>query len=124
MYNNEMKTLINSIESISFGYMNSNSTLNKFGIEYSYITTAMNSMLGFTNNNIKNMQINGTESIVIDYNLVCIFSFLGTVLAVSSFELALLMFLVFGGPVDWAILGLSLLLIGMDIGPGGIILSC
>ncbi len=87
-YNNEMKTLINSIELISFGYMNSNNnTLNKFGIEYSYIATAMNSMLGFTNNNIKNMQINGTESILIDYNWNCIYRVIE--LGMLSFLLAL-----------------------------------
>ncbi len=60
-YNNEMKNLINSIELISFTYMNSNNnTLNKFGIEYSYIALAMNNILKLTNNNIKNMEINKT----------------------------------------------------------------
>ena len=60
-YNNEMKNLINSMELISFTYMNSNNnTLNKFGIEYSYIAIAMNNILKLTNNNIKNMEINKT----------------------------------------------------------------
>ncbi|MEM0133454.1 hypothetical protein [Acidiplasma sp.] len=60
-YNNEMKNLINSMELISFTYMNSNNnTLNKFGIEYSYIALAMNNILKLTNNNIKNMEINKT----------------------------------------------------------------
>ena len=56
-----MKNLINSMELISFTYMNSNNnTLNKFGIEYSYIAIAMNNILKLTNNNIKNMEINKT----------------------------------------------------------------
>ena len=69
-----MKTLINSIELISFSYMNSNNnTLNKFGIEYSHIATAMNNMLGFVNKDIKNMEINGTNAIAIDYSFMCIY---------------------------------------------------
>ena len=79
-YNNEMKNLINSIELISFTYMNSNNnTLNKFGIEYSYIALAMNNMLKSTNNNIENMEINKTIGIAIDDNWNCIISIIGFV---------------------------------------------
>ena len=64
-YGNQMKNLINTIELISLYYMNSNNnTLNKFGIEYSYIALAMNNMLKLTNNNIKNMEINKTLGIL------------------------------------------------------------
>jgi len=47
--------------------MNSNNdVLNKSGIEYLAIT--MNNMLGFTNNNIKNININKTNPVTIYYN--------------------------------------------------------
>ena len=79
-----MKNLINSMELISFTYTNSNNnTLNKFGIEYSYI--AMNNMLKSTNNNIKNIEINKTLGIAIDWNWGCILStliFVGSWIAV------------------------------------------
>ena len=53
-YSNVMEKLINSIKLISFNYMySSNKTLDRFGIEYSYIATAMNSMLKSTNNSVK-----------------------------------------------------------------------
>jgi hypothetical protein len=52
--------------------MNYNITLDKFGIEYSYIAMAMNSMLGFTNNHVKNINVKGTYGIVIDYSWLCI----------------------------------------------------
>ena len=77
-YNNQMKTLINSIELISMNYMgSSNNTMHKFGIEYGYIALAMGNMLKDTNKNIKNMNINGTNSIIIDYSWLCIVSFVG-----------------------------------------------
>ncbi len=42
-YGNVMEKLINSIKLISFSYMySSNKTLDRFGIEYSYIASAMN----------------------------------------------------------------------------------
>ena len=72
-YGNQMKTLINSIELISMNYMgSSNNTMHKFGIEYGYIALAMGNMLKSTNNNIKKIEINHTESIIIDYNWWCI----------------------------------------------------
>ncbi|EQB73757.1 MAG: hypothetical protein AMDU4_FER2C00041G0001, partial [Ferroplasma sp. Type II] len=52
--------------------MNSNNnTLNKFGIEYSYIASAMNSMLKSTNNGIKNISISESNGIIIDANWWC-----------------------------------------------------
>ena len=78
-YDNQMKTLINSIHLISNNYINlKNVTMNKFGVEYSYIAMAMNNMLKDTNKNIKNMEINKTEGIVIDYSFMCIYSILVT----------------------------------------------
>ena len=72
-YGNQMKTLINSIELISMNYMgSSNNTMHKFGMEYGYIALAMGNMLKDTNNNIKNTTINKTESIIIDYNKLCV----------------------------------------------------
>ena len=73
MHSNVMEKLINSIKLISFNYMySSNKTLDRFGIEYSYIASAMNSMLKSTNNSVKNIEINKTVGIVIDYNHYCI----------------------------------------------------
>ncbi len=113
-----MKTLINNIELISFSYMNSNNnTLNKSGIECNYIATAMNNMSGFTDNNIKNMEINKTNAIAIDWNW---FNIGGIFLSGSGFEIALVVFLVFGGPVVWVILRLSLLASSLLLG----LLSC
>ena len=78
-YNNQMKTLINSIELISMNYMgSSNNTMHKFGIEYGYIALAMGNMLKDTNKNIKNMEIDKTESIIIDYSFMCIYSIIMT----------------------------------------------
>ena len=100
---NEMKKLINNIQLVSTAYMNSNnnilekqliknnlglvlpghinsnSTVNKFGTEYSYIAIAMNTMLGFTNNHVKNINVNGNYGIVIDYNWNCIITLIGFV---------------------------------------------
>ena len=88
-YNNEIKNLINTIELISLNYMNSNNnTLYKFGMEYSYIALAMNNMLKLTNNNIKNMEINKTIGIAIDWSTLCDFlvaSLFMAVLAVILF---------------------------------------
>ena len=82
-YGNQMKTLINSIELISMNYMgSSNNTMHKFGIEYGYIALAMGNMLKSTNNNIKNITINKTESIIIDYTLNCILDIIGDALII------------------------------------------
>ncbi|WP_287960018.1 hypothetical protein [Acidiplasma sp.] len=89
-YNNEMKNLINSMELISFTYTNSNNnTLNKFGIEYSYIALAMNNILKLTNNNIENMEINKTIGITIDYNW-CLVWITGFIVSLVGFAFALL----------------------------------
>jgi len=63
--------------------MNSNNnTIDKFGIEYNYIALAMNNMIGFTNNNVKDISINKTSSIVIDYSWLCIVGLVGIALFV------------------------------------------
>ena len=81
-YGNQMKTLINSIELISMNYMgSSNNTMHKFGIEYGYIALAMNNMLKDTNKNIRNMEINGTDVIVIDWNIWCDLSVVSLIIA-------------------------------------------
>ncbi len=79
-----MKTLINSIELISMNYMgSSNNTMHKFGMEYGYIALAMNNMLKDTNNNIKNVGINGTDSIIMDYSWPCIVAIVGLAAAIA-----------------------------------------
>ncbi len=68
-----MKALINSIYLSSLYYMNSNNiTMHKFGIENNYISMAMNSMLGKTNNTVKSMNISETNAMVVDYSWWCI----------------------------------------------------
>ncbi|EQB70933.1 MAG: hypothetical protein AMDU4_FER2C00210G0001 [Ferroplasma sp. Type II] len=91
-YGNVMEKLINSIKLISFNYMYSgNRTLDRFGIEYSYIASAMNGMLKSTNNGIKNIGIDKTVGIAIDYNEAsCIFTIAYTVLAALTIVLSIL----------------------------------
>ncbi|MCL4311647.1 MAG: hypothetical protein M1462_04390 [Candidatus Thermoplasmatota archaeon] len=70
-YGNIMEKLINSIKLISFNYMySSNKTLDRFGIEYSYIASAMSNMLKSTNNEIKNVSIDKTIEIAVDWNIL------------------------------------------------------
>ena len=70
-YGNVMEKLINSIKLISFNYMySSNKTLDRFGIEYSYIASAMSNMLKSTNNEIKNVSIDKTIEIAVDWNIL------------------------------------------------------
>ncbi len=60
--------------------MNSNNiTMHKFGIENNYISMAMNTMLGKTNNTVKSMNISETNVMVIDSNWNCIESLIGFV---------------------------------------------
>ena len=65
----------------------------------------MNNMLKDTNKNIKNMEINKTESIIIDYNWICILSVLSLIvfiLGVIAFPIAAtatLLYLILGGLV-------------------------
>jgi len=104
-----MKTLINNIELISFSYMNSNNnTIDKFGIEYNYIALAMNNILGFTNNNIKNINIDKTNAIAIDWNWGNIIEIFGGGI---GFEVTLVAFLIFGGPV-----GITIFLLALTLG--------
>ena len=119
-YGNVMEKLINSIKLISFNYMySSNKTLNRFGIEYSSIASAMGSMLKSTNNNIRNVNIDKTIGIAIDWNWGCIIS---TLIAVATF-IALLILLttpegaiiLIGTTLFYASLGLSL---GLDLYAG------
>ncbi len=98
-----MKALINSIYLSSLYYMNSNNiTMHKFGIENNYISMAMNSMLGKTNNTVKNVKINSTNAMVIDNNWGCILSVLSEIggwIAVIAAAAVLLT-----NPVGWALL--------------------
>ena len=85
-YGNVMEKLINSIKLISFNYMySSNKTLDRFGIEYSYIASAMGNMLKSANNGIKNISIDKAVGILIDWTWACVFSiieFIGAWIAV------------------------------------------
>ncbi len=77
-----MKTLINSLYLLSMYYMNSNNiTMHKFGIENNYISMAMNTMLGKTNNTVKSMNVSETNAMVIDNTFYCIL----TILAFAGF---------------------------------------
>ncbi len=77
-----MKNLINSKKLISINYMfSTNNTMHKFVIEYSCIATAMGTMLKSTDNNVKNMEINETVGIAIDWNWMCTVSLVGLVAA-------------------------------------------
>ncbi|WP_201779309.1 hypothetical protein, partial [Acidiplasma aeolicum] len=113
-YNNEMKNLINSMELISFTYMNSNNnTLNKFGIEYSYIALAMNNMLKSTNNNIKNMEINKTVGIAIDWGWMCDLSILLEVIAAIDLIGSATALVVATGGLAWPVFFVVVAVIGV-----------
>ncbi len=84
-YGNQMKALINSIYLSSLYYMNSNNiTMHKFGIENNYISMAMNSMLGKTNNTVKSMNISETNAVIIDSYWWCAMVLTGEILALIS----------------------------------------
>ncbi len=123
-----MKTLINNIELISFSYMNSNNnTINKSGIEYNYIAIAMNNMLRFTDNNIKNININKTNAIAIDNNLVCDISLVGSILAAILAIGGLFALIYFSGGTVLLILTWFLTVggyTGFVVSLVGLILSC
>ncbi len=121
-YGNQMKTLINSIELISMNYMgSSNNTMHKFGMEYGYIALAMGNMLKNTNNNIKNVEIDKTESIIIDYNWNCILSMIGTILVLAAITIGLAIFDAATGGTS-VLLGLGVLA-SLGIGFGSLVLS-
>ena len=83
MHSNVMEKLINSIKLISFNYMHSgNRTLDRFGIEYSYIASAMNGMLKSTNNGIKNISIDKTIGIAVDWNILCDVAIVGLIASI------------------------------------------
>ena len=84
-YNNQMKTLINSLYLLSMYYMNSNNiTMHKFGIENNYISMAMNTMLGKTNNTVKSMNVSETNAVIIDSYWWCAIALIGEILALIS----------------------------------------
>ena len=94
-YNSEMKNLINSIKLISINYMfSTNNTMHKFGIEYSYIATAMGTMLQPTDNNVKSMGINQTNAVAIDWNWGCINSILVLAATILVWVIASMLFAV------------------------------
>ena len=105
--------------------MNSNNkTINKFGMEYSYMVLSMNNMLKLTNNNIKNIEINKTVGVAIDNKWNCIINIIGFVsgsLAIATLVSVLLA----TGPVGWLV---GAILVGSYIAfvvsLGGIIFSC
>ncbi len=90
-----MKNLINSIKLISINYMfSTNNTMHKFVIEYSCIATAMGTMLKSTDNNVKNMEINETVGIAIDWNWGCINSILVLAATILVWVIASMLFAV------------------------------
>ena len=56
--------------------------MHKFGIEYSYIATAMGTMLKSTDNSAKGMEINETNARVIDWNWMCPVAVVGVIAGV------------------------------------------
>ena len=108
-----------------------NNTLNKFGIEYSYIALAMNNMLKLTNNNIKNININKTLGIAIDNELNCILTILSEIvvlmvllMGIAAFEISTIGV---GTPVIVGLLflgGMGGVLFGLGIGAYFIGNSC
>ena len=99
----------------------SNNTMHKFGIEYGYIALAMGNMLKDTNKNIKNIEINHTESIIIDYNWNCILSMIGTILVLAGITIGLVIFGAATGGTS-VLLGLGILA-SLGIGLGSLALS-
>ena len=115
-YSNEMKSLISDVKLVAFNYMFSgNSTLNKFGIEYSYIAMAMNSMLGFTNNHIKDINVNGTYGVVIDYSWLCIVAIVGLAASIGMMLLPGVGLIFSSMMVFWIYNGLFLAAAGSSI---------
>ena len=117
-----MEKLINSIKLISFNYMySSNKTVDKFGIEYSYIASAMGNMLKSTNNGIKNVNIDKTIGIAVDWNWGCIDATIGDVLIMLGL-IALIGAFVASAPAtggisvavgSWFLVGLTIALVGI-----------
>ena len=76
-------------------------------MEYGYIALAMGNMLKDTNKNIKNIEVDGTNAIAIDWNFGCDLVVVGTILLILS----LIIFFPPGGLVGiTAILGGSVVL--------------
>ena len=88
-------------------YMNSNNiTMHKFGIENNYISMAMNTMLGKTNNTVKSMNISETNAMVIDLSWVCI-------LAIAAYGVAWLSLIGATGGAAW-ILAVAIASVGLS----------
>ena len=117
-YGNIMEKLINSIKLISFNYMySSNKTLDRFGIEYSYIASAMGNMLKSTNNGIKNISIDKTVSILIDWTWSCIVHLIYYIVAIIAVTGFIIGYGLATGPVGvLAGIGMILAAIGVIIG--------
>ncbi len=101
-YNNQMKTLINSLYLLSMYYMNSNNiTMHKFGIENNYISMAMNTMLGKTNNTVKSMNVSETNAVIVDLSYWYIISIIGVVISIVGIIAAVA--LLNTNPVGWVL---------------------
>ena len=117
-YNNQMKNLINSLYLLSMYYMSSNNiTMHKFGIENNYISMAMNTMLGKTNNTIKSMNVSETNAIVMDYTFNCILSIITIILIFLGISLMIAAFSIATAGIGDAIV------IGTSIAAGGVFLA-
>ena len=82
---------------------------------------AMNNMLKDTNNNVKNMEINKTESIIIDWNWSCILSMIETILELVGITIELVIFGAATGGTG-VLLGLGILA-SLGIGLGSLTLA-
>ena len=93
--------------------------MNRFGIEYSHIALAMNNMLKDTNKNIKNMEINKTNAIAIDYSWECILSISLLILAIVLY-VGTIAGLALSGPIGVV---LGVLMLGLIIGSFGAVVG-
>ena len=121
MHSNVMEKLINSIKLISFSYMySSNKTLDRFGIEYSYIASAMGNMLKSTNNSVKNIEIDKTVSILIDWTWSCIVHILEYLGIIAGIFVGIALFELGTGGGATPLVG-ALFLTSLGLGIGGLV---
>ncbi len=82
--------------------MNSNNiTMHKFGIENNYISMAMNTMLGKTNNTVKSMNVSETNAVIVDLSYWYIISIIGVVISIVGIIAAVA--LLNTNPVGWVL---------------------
>ncbi len=85
----------------------------------------MNNMLKDTNKNIKNIEINHTESIIIDYSFMCIYSIIVTLVSALGMALSVAAAIgSFGSVTPAAAWGFFFSLISFGLGIAEIAAAC